>query len=29
MTLAELERFYADETRLYQNLAREVGVTPQ
>lgn len=29
MSLAELDRFYQQETRLYQTLAREIGVTPQ
>lgn len=29
LTLAQLDRFYQGETRLYQTLARELGVTPQ
>lgn len=29
LTLAQLEQFYQGETRLYQTLARELGVTPQ
>ena len=29
MTPAELDRFYEGEIRLYQSLAREVGVTAQ
>lgn len=29
MTLAQLDQFYQGETRLYQSLAKELGVTPQ
>lgn len=29
MTLAQLQDFYQTETRLYQNLAQQIGITPQ
>ena len=29
MTLQELERFFDDETRLYQAMAREIGIQPE
>jgi tripartite-type tricarboxylate transporter receptor subunit TctC len=29
MTLAQLENYYRNETRLYRDLAREIGITPE
>ena len=29
MTLSELERFFDEETRLYQSMARDMGIHPE
>ena len=29
MTLPELERFFDEETRLYQSMARDMGIHPE